>query len=492
MRAHPCAVVAVVAASVVLSPCGCASETTPSHPMDAGGVDVGADAGPAGTCVIAAPTPSDWRLHADGPALRDALGRAVFLRGVNAGGRSKFSPYVPFDYASGQFSASLGSYMDRAASWGIDVLRLPFAWAALEPTQGKQDPDWLSRYQQIVDAAWARGLWVVLDFHQDVYSESFCGDGFPSWTVPNAPAPHHDCPNWSLEYFSDSAVQQAFDAFWAAGSTVMPGYLAAWDTMIAKFKDEPGVVGFEPINEPAPGTQDIGTFEATTLTTFYTQMTARMRQAAPASLVFVDPVYLDGAELSTKLQRPPGDGVVFAPHFYPLGVTPATVLADLKLWAAVGASWDVPVFVGEFGQSADTMGIVDYITACFGGFDALGMSGAEWEYSIASEEWNSESYSVVAADGTEYPVAQALIRPFARAVAGSDIAQSWTSSSRTFTLSYTPTGGTSEVQLPSLAYPRGFGVSIAGGCYDAKSMPGRMLVQPEPGAKQVSLEVTAP
>lgn len=492
MAFHRLASVAILAGNFGLSACGSSADSSALRPMDAGGADVGVDGNPSGSCVVAAPAPGDWRLHADGTALRDALGRVVFLHGVDAGGRSKFSPYVPFDYASGQFSTALGEYMDRAASWGIDVLRLPFTWAALEPVQGQQDADWLSRYQQLVDAAWARGLWVVVEFHQDVYSECFCGDGFPSWTVPNAPAPHHDCSSWSLEYFSDSAVQHAFDAFWAAGSSVMPEYLAAWDTMIARFKDEPGVVGFEPINEPAPGTATIATFEATTLTTFYTQMTARMNQAAPKSLVFVNPVYLDGAGLSTKLVRPGGDGVVFAPHFYPLGVTTATVLADVQKWSSVGAAWNVPVFVGEFGEPNTTMGIVDYITACFGALDTLGLSGAEWEYSVASEVWNSEAYGVVAADGTEYPVAQALVRPFARAVAGSDIEQSWTASSRTFTLSYTPTGGTTELQFPSRAYPKGWTVSIAGGCYDAKSVPGRMLVQPEPGAKQVSLRITAP
>ncbi|MGH7293985.1 MAG: cellulase family glycosylhydrolase, partial [Polyangiaceae bacterium] len=188
-------------------------------------------------CTIAPPSPPDWRLHADGTALRDGLGRVVFLRGVDAGGRSKFAPYVPFDYSSGQYDAALGAYMDRAASWGIDAMRVPFTWAALEPVQGQQDADWLTRYQALLDAAWARGIWTVVDFHQDVYSESFCGDGFPSWTIPNAPAPHHDCPGWSFEYFQDAGVQAAFDAFWADGSAVQAEYLAAWDSMIARFQN---------------------------------------------------------------------------------------------------------------------------------------------------------------------------------------------------------------------------------------------------------------
>src|SRR5580698_8522627 len=87
-------------------------------------------------CTLTPPSPPDWRLQADGTLLLDGLGRVVFLRGVDAGGRSKFAPYVPFDYAAGQYTQALGSYMDRAASWGIDAMRVPFTWSALEPTQG--------------------------------------------------------------------------------------------------------------------------------------------------------------------------------------------------------------------------------------------------------------------------------------------------------------------------------------------------------------------
>jgi endoglycosylceramidase len=445
---------------------------------------------PARACSLAAPAPADWRLHADGTLLRDSLGRVVFLRGVNAGGRSKFAPFVPFDYAAGQYAAALGAYLDRAASWGIDAMRVPFTWAALEPTQGHDDMEWLGRYQQLVDGAWARGIWTVVDFHQDLYSESFCGDGFPLWTVPNAPAPHHDCTMWQLDYFSDMPMQEAFDRFWAAGSTVQAAYLAAWDVMIGRFKDEPGVVGFEPINEPGWGTaQDIGAFEMTTLSAFYSQVAPHMRQQAPQSLVFVDPTGIDGANVSTTLQRPTGDGIVFAPHYYPVRETPDQVAANLPAWATVGAAWKVPTFLGEFGISVKAANNADYIAACFASLDSLGMSGTAWEYSVTGDLWNGETFSVAAADGTENVTAKSLIRPFARAVAGGAVEQTWDPSRSTFTLTYTPASGVTEVQLPSRAYPSGFDVSLTGGCYDKVSSPGRLLVQADANAGSVSLRI---
>ena len=83
----------------------------------------------------------------------------MLLRGVDAGGRSKFAPYMPFDYAVGRaFAAALAAYMDRAASWGIDAMRVPFTWAALEPTQGPGRRGVARALRALLDAAWARGI----------------------------------------------------------------------------------------------------------------------------------------------------------------------------------------------------------------------------------------------------------------------------------------------------------------------------------------------
>ncbi len=466
----------LVLASCAIFVAGCHSSSQSAPPF-------------ARVCTIPAPALSDWHLHTDGPALRDTLGRTVFLRGVNAGERSKFAPYVPFDYADGGFTTALDAYMDRAASWGIDVMRVPFAWAALAPTQGATDTDWLARYQLILDAAWSRGIMTVVDFHQDIFAECFCGDGFPDWTVPDAGPPMHECMNWKLLTESDPPMQAQFDAFWAAGSPVMAEYLALWQSLMPTFENEAGVVAFEPMNEPQPGTMDTGTFESTTLSAFFASIVPMFRAAAPNTLVFVEPTGFAGAFVTTTLTQPPSDGVVFAPHFYPIGSQqPSRVAGALQPWATMGSTWNVPVFIGEFGVPTNVDGIEPYIAAHFAALDTYGMSGTQWEYSVAAEEWNFEAYSVVDSDGGELPVAQALIRPFARAVAGSAISQSWDGS--TFALAYTPSGvDVTDVSFPARAFPTGSTVSLTGGCYDVTSSPGHLLVQADTGATQVSLSV---
>jgi endoglycosylceramidase len=479
-------IVAIGCALAGISACGSESLTAiPTAPSTAGPV-----------CTLAAPRPPDWRLVADGTRLADGLGRTVFLHGVNAGGRSKFAPYVPFDFLPGQFSSTLESYMARAESWGINAMRVPFTWAALEPQEGQNDEAWLAMYADLLASAWAHGIYTIIDFHQDIYSEVYCGDGFPGWTVLNPPAPHHDCPGWSARYISDPNVVAAFDRFWSNSTGVQTKYLAAWDRMIARFADTPGVLGFEPINEPAAGSESEATFENTTLTNFHREVASHMRAQAPNSLIFVDPAGVNGTTVKTHLGNPGVAGVVFAPHYYPIFFpSPAGVVSGLRQWADVGSAWNVPVWVGEFGGSNTDPHGADNVAAVFAAVDQLGLAGAvDWEYSVSAEQWNAESASVVAADGTEYPVAQALIRPFVRAVAGSIVTQTWDAASKTFTLSYTPASAATdvtEVRLPSRAYPAGYTVQIAGGCYDAASVPGELLVKAQEATTPVTLTVAA-
>jgi endoglycosylceramidase len=219
-------------------------------------------------------------------------------------------------------------------------------------------------------------------------------------------------------------------------------------------------------------------------------MVPALRAAAPSSLVFVDPLGSDGLSLQTSLTRPTSDGIVFAPHFYPLVHDPTQVQSAIaSAWVPVGTSWNVPVFVGEFGLSRDAPGALPFLSAHFDAFDALGLGGSAWEYSVAAEEWNSETNSIVAADGTEYPIAAAVIRPFARAVAADSFTTGFDTTTQVFTLRYPPAaGGVTEVSLPARAYPTGFDVTLTGACYDG-SQPGALLLRADPGATSVSLTV---
>jgi len=111
------------------------------------GCGAGAGPGAPATCealLAAPPALATARLTVDGARFRDALGREVLLRGVNAGGRAKLPPFFAFPFAESgvaaqagapAFDVAVGRYLDRVAAWGLDVIRLPFTWEAAEPTR---------------------------------------------------------------------------------------------------------------------------------------------------------------------------------------------------------------------------------------------------------------------------------------------------------------------------------------------------------------------
>jgi len=192
MTAH---IAATLAALAALASC---SGGGPAPAADPGAVADAAEVEAPWECSALPAALASARLAAD-PAtglLRDALARDVVMRGVNAGGRSKFSPFMPFhvdpeaDLATVRTAAD--AHFARMRPWGLDAVRLTFSWEALEPSKGQIDERYLDRYEAVVDAAWAAGVRVIVDMHQDIYASPLCGDGFPPWTLTDPGPPRHD------------------------------------------------------------------------------------------------------------------------------------------------------------------------------------------------------------------------------------------------------------------------------------------------------------
>ncbi|MBI2898200.1 MAG: cellulase family glycosylhydrolase [Deltaproteobacteria bacterium] len=480
-----------------------------SGPPDAA-IDAAADAEPeplpeAEECDITVPELDSWRLEADGTLLLDALGRIVLLRGVNAGGRSKMPPYLPFAIAEdgSDFDTALAAYMDEVQAWGFSAIRLVFTWESIEPEPGAYDEEHLSRYDAMVDAAWERGVRVIVDFHQDVYASIYCGDGFPLWTIPDdlLQEPPDDCSTWFLGYLNNPNVRAAFDRFWSDEDGVQTAYFALWEMMAERYGDRPGVLGFEPINEPGWGTATMEEWEPAVLTPFYAEFAARTRKLAPETLIVVDATGLDALGATTTLDDPGFSGLVFAPHFYDANTAltgryegGATVSAALGSWDAVGRAWDVPVILGEFGVSHLTDGAIDYVRDHMDALDDLAMGGTYWEYSLSGEHWSQEDMDLVEGDGTERAaIVDGLVRPFLRATAGTDPASHWDPEPGRFTASFLPAAeGTSEIALPDRLYPEPPVVHLRGGCVDLDPEARLLRIRSAPDATLVEVRIDRP
>lgn len=126
----------------------------------------------------------------------DTHGRHAILRGVNLGGDCKV-PWPnggtdrPSDFSDHRTVSFVGrpfpleeadTHLARIARWGFNTLRLLTTWEAVEHTgPGQYDEEYLDYFTAIVERAQAHGLFVFVDFHQDVWSRMSGGDGAPGW-----------------------------------------------------------------------------------------------------------------------------------------------------------------------------------------------------------------------------------------------------------------------------------------------------------------------
>ncbi|MCA9714088.1 MAG: cellulase family glycosylhydrolase [Myxococcales bacterium] len=468
----------------------------------------GDETGPAtesGACEepIARPALADARLTIDADGrLRDALDRVVVMRGINTGGRSKWAPFVPFpiapDASLDELEAAAETFFARVVPWGLDTVRLPFSWEALEPSAGELDARYLDRYERVVDVAWSFGLRVIIDFHQDVYASPFCGDGFPLWTVPEPGPPRRDCPEWFLGYVVDPEVQAAFDRLWSDETGVQSQLRAMWIVMATRFAAHPGVVGFEMINEPGWGSaSSVQAFKRDVLTPFHASLAAELRAVAPDVLVLYDNPGIDALGFGEiEHQRPAGDGLVYAPHLYDSGLingepwTGSDPRAALSEIAAFAAAERIPALLGEFGVADGAVGGAEWLAEAMAAIDEHALSSTLWEYSVAAEQWNEEDLSVVTGSGAERAVLDTFVRPWLRAVAGTRARFSWDPVQGVAEAAWTAADGITEIVLPSRRFtlssseaaPR-IELTGDGACYTLDANHGALLVAAPAGVE---------
>ena len=431
--------------------------------------------------------------------LRDRRGRSVAMRGLNAGGRSKWAPYLPFPVSDAapieEVAETAREFFARPARWGLDTIRMPFSWEGLEPQRGAYDEQYLERYRAMLDAAWQHGMGVVVDFHQDMYASPMYGDGFPHWTLPDElqGPPRRDNPVWFTGYFFDPRVRRAFERFWANCDGIRDAFEQMWRFLADQIGDHPGVVGFEIMNEPGWGDAwDVDAWKKRTLMPFFSQLEEAVHEVAPELLVFYDCPGVDAwLPLEAEFCRPDGDGFVFAPHYYDSGLVngapwagsePEPVFAKMKRFQEREAT---PVLLGEFGVHDGAKGSRYWLDRVYDALDQHRLSSTIWEYSTSPELWNYEDLSVVDPDGTPRPAAEALTRPWLRALSGSEADFTWSSDTRKAWAEWLADGGVTEISVPTTLFdrePRDLRVSGRGAEYTWDQARGELRVRAEKNA----------
>lgn len=396
--------------------------------------------------VIEVPALVSHRLHVDGPRLLDELGRQVVLRGFNVGSRAKMPPFLPFDVPQGALVAEAAdAFFEKLEALGANAVRVTFLWEAFESTRGNYDTEYLARYTELLDAANAHGLAVIVDLHQDVFASSFCGDGFPLWALGSIPhdQPHYDCsfPGWSFPAFDpESSVSLAFHQLWNNVDGLADDMEAMWRAVASALSAHPAVAAFEILNEPAPGQYSVEIFDSEILPSFNQRMgTAIREEAGDIAVLWNERI---GAMDNREHLNPPDlEGAVYAPHYYEpliavgLDVVQEDAVRDgIASIFSVADTWNMPVVLGEFGVPNENPAKAAYLDFVLDQADAHNGHALMWDASMSPELWNGEDFSVLSPDGKERLWADAVVRPFPRAVSGHIVAFSWDTNAARFDL----------------------------------------------------------
>jgi endoglycosylceramidase len=326
--------------------------------------------------------------------LVDERGGVVVLRGINAPGDAKVPP----------FATMRPEDMDHVARWGMNSVRLLFTWEAYEPMRGHYDEAYLSYYEKLVLAAEARGIHVIVDFHQDAFSRwniGGCGEGMPEWMIPEGitrspPDNGPNCANWGARMLQDKELHATWDAFYADP--------APWLAMIARVanKVRGHVAGYDLLNEPDGD-------EKTQILPLYEKAVAAIDD--PKAIYFLCPRAIVSAGAESEMPKPSFANAVYAPHFYDGqvvllkrwgGLEPERQFAQMQ---GKAAEWGAPMLLGEFGAPGITDEGDKYLDAIYRRLDMTFASGTQWNFTPRWTEekkdgWNAEDFSVWASGST--------------------------------------------------------------------------------------------
>ena len=307
------------------------------------------------------PRPRGTPFWSDGKHLRDAEGRVVILRGVNARVQGVFD--VTFDDRPGDTRAPLEDIpaltdgdCKRMRALGFDLLRLPINWSGIEPEKDQIDEAYLANVDAAIACAASAGVSVIVDFHQDAYSKEIGEDGAPLWAIQPPPTMLLGGPLEDLGARRLSRqVRDAFETFFTVGdpSGMQKEMIDVIGLVAARYADNPAVVGIELYNEPDTGQRE--------LNGFHPPAAAAVRDNAPDKLVFFEPPVIRNLfDYVAPSSKPfPVEGAVYSPHIYTCvfqldrtcfdTLTAETLEPSVKAARREAEAWEAPLFIGEFG-----------------------------------------------------------------------------------------------------------------------------------------------
>ena len=81
----------------------------------------------------------------------------------------------------------------------MNFVRLGVMWEAVERTPGVFNVTYLNEISKLITRLGDKGIYTLVDMHQDVFARRICGEGFPNFYAKNEDLEHH-CKGIILPY----------------------------------------------------------------------------------------------------------------------------------------------------------------------------------------------------------------------------------------------------------------------------------------------------
>lgn len=445
-------------------------------------------------------------------------GRVLVIHGVNM--PSKTLPAYP---------AALGFGDDDAAALaglGFNAVRLTVERYAVEPAPGEFDDAYIQRFADTIRTLSAHGILSLIDFHQDEFGPVFYDNGFPDWMTQTDGLPNAYEVGFPAQYVANPALNRAFDHLWANDPDARGRGLQDDDAELlarvaAHLEDAPGLLGFEVINEPWPGSTyaacfnlAIGcpAFDQGPLSAYYRRAISAIRAQDPEHLIFYEPLVSFNYGVPTNVVPPKDSRLGFAFHDY--GVCSAT--SDGGLPVSVGsacrpedqlvldhaeqhsAATGSALLETEFGATTDTQALETELAQ----YDGARMPWMFWSYTHYIDGLNPDGSLKPATDGNlDQAMTRTLARPYPQLVAGTPTQWSFDPQNKRFRLSYTtrraggrgrfPAGAQTVVAMPRVQYPNGYDATVSGGRIVSAPDATQLIIASRRGARSVALTVNS-
>eukprot|EP01084_Bolivina_argentea_P073851 133991_1 len=385
----------------------------------------------------------------------DTYGRECFFHGVNIVYKS--DPYLPiYDHFDSNLSYSEQD-MQFLNSLGLNVIRLGVMWPGVEPKQNEYNMSYISLAANMIKTGYTKyNITTLVDCHQDVLSEAFCGEGAPVWAMQprswNFPEPlaapytinsshipsREDCLNMSWpNYYLSEATSSAFQRLYENYNGLRDAFADYWGILAIQFKDVPGIIGFELLNEPWVGDMYLdpmlmypGVADKKNLQPFYDAIAPVIKGNDSERIIFFESVTwtdeFNESWTETGFEHVPGGSEnanksVFSFHFYGL----PNVGSEQKYFyerTHDGIKWNATSFLTEFGVDDGNEDVYkEYRTLDY--CDEYFVSWIGWEYKDLADSVGGTctgcGYGLFDKNGSvNTEVVKRLSRTYAQKIAG--------------------------------------------------------------------------